>query len=174
MRYLMRSLALVFLTCFSLSSVDLTACGDKYLRLANRLGSGYVAEHPARVLLYRPEGSAVTAAARSLGLHDVLRRAGHNVHAVEREVDLARALTLHRYDIVIADAHAAETLADTLRGSTSRPTLLPVFDKRQSSPELAAARKRLQCLISSREVSYHALAEVDHVMELRKLATAVP
>ena len=154
-----------------LASADLTACGDKYIRLAARLGPGYVAEHPANVLIYMPATSAVPAAARKLGLHDSLERAGHHVYAITRESDLEAALGARRYDIVIADAAAENALASVLRRAPGRPTLLPVYDK-MSAAELKQARREQRCLIASRERAYHAVAEVDHVMQLRGSAAA--
>lgn len=157
----------------ALASVDVAACGDKYLRLAGRLGAGYNAEHRARVLIYMPPDSVVPDAARKLALHASLRQAGHQVHAIERESDLERSLTAHTYDIVIADASAAATLTPKLLRTAGRPSLLPIFHK-QSKNQLADARKQLGCLIASRERAYHAVAEIDHVMELRKTTPVVP
>jgi hypothetical protein len=157
-----------------LASADLTACGDKYIRLAGRLGPGYLAENPANVLLYMPEGSAVPAAARKLGLHDSFKRAGHHVFAITRQSDLDAALNARRYDIVVADAAAAQTLAPVLQRAPGHPTLLPLYDH-MSSAELKQARREQRCLIASRERAYHAVAEIDHVMQLRKTAAnAVP
>lgn len=156
-----------------LPSADLNACGDKYLRLAARLGPAYVAEQPAAVLIYMPAGSAVPDVARRLGLQELLRRHGHRVQAVDREIDLERALARNRYDIVIADGAAAATLTPILLRGAGRPTLVPVFDK-QSHGQMRKAQKTLPCLITSGEVAYHAVAEIDHVMDLRKSATVVP
>jgi len=154
-----------------LASADLTACGDKYIRLAARLGSAYVAEHPANVLIYMPPNSAVPAAARKLGLHDSFKRAGHHVYAITRESELEAALSARRYDVVVADAAAANALAPVLQRASGSPTLLPVYDK-MSAAELKEARREQRCLIASRERSYHAVAEIDHVMQLRRSAAA--
>ncbi len=157
-----------------LASADLTACGDKYIRLAARLGPGYVAEHPANVLIYMPPNSAVPAAARKIGLHDSLKRAGHHVSAITRESDLEAALAARPYDIVVADAASAAALAPVLQRAHGHPTLLPVYD-RMSAAELKNARREQQCLIASRERAYHAVAEIDHVMLLRRTAAnAIP
>ena len=157
-----------------LASADLTACGDKYIRLAARLGPGYVAEHSANVLIFMPPNSAVPSAARKIGLHDSLKRAGHHVSAITRESDLEAALTAGRYDIVVADAASAEALAPMLQRAPGRPTLLPVYD-RMSAAELKKERREQRCLIASRERAYHAVAEIDHVMQLRSTAgNAIP
>jgi hypothetical protein len=172
MRHVLLSLSFAA-TCTMLASVDLAACGDKYLRLAARLGPGYVAEHRATVLIYMPADSVVPAAARRLGLQGSLKRAGHQVHAVDRKADLETALRTRAYDIVIADAAATAEITLTLARATGHPTLVPVFHK-QSQRELDEARKQLHCLIASRERSYHAVAEIDHVMQLRTATTEAP
>jgi hypothetical protein len=158
-------------TCAVLASVDVSACGDKYIRLAARLGPAYVAEHQAIVLIYMPAGSVVPDAARKIGLHDSLKRAGHQVFTVGRDADLDTALRVRRYDIVIADAASAADITTRLQRAAGLPTLVPVFHN-QSERELNEARKQLGCLIASRERSYKAVAEIDHVMQLRKTATA--
>ena len=162
---------LVAAVSMMLASADLTACGDKYIRLAARLGPGYTAENPANVLLYMTPDSGVPAAARKLGLHDSLKRAGHHVYAITQQSELEAALTARRYDIVVADAAAANTLASVLQRAPGRPTLLPVYDK-MSAAELKEARRGQRCLIASRERAYHAVAEIDHVMQLRRSAAA--
>lgn len=155
------------------AGVELGACGDKYIRLAQRLGPAYTAEHAATVLIFMPQGSVVPAAAGKIGLHDSLRRAGHAVYAVTRAADLDAALNVRAYDIVIADAASADALSPRLQRANGRPTLVPVFHT-QSRRELEDARKQRGCLITSRARAYHAVAEIDHVMELRKSAALVP
>ena len=160
-------------TCVAFASVDLSACGDKYIRLAARLGPAYVAEHQATILIYMPAGSVVPDAARKIGLHDSLKRAGHQVFTIGGDSNLDTALRVRRYDIVIADAASVQDITPRLQRAGGQPTLVPVFHN-QSNRELNEARKRLGCLIASRERSYKAVAEIDHVMQLRKTATATP
>lgn len=172
MRY-NRSILLFAAASVMLGPADLSACGDKYIRLAARLGPNYTAEQAAKVLIYMPPDSVVPAAASRIGLHDSLRRAGHRVDAVSRPADLDAALKIRRYDIVIADAAAADTLAPALQAAPGRPSLVPVFHK-QTARQREDARKQLRCLISSEERAYYAVAEIDHVMQLRKTAPFIP
>lgn len=159
--------------CVSLASSDVHACGDKYIRLAARLGPAYIAEHRATVLLYLPPDSAARAAASKIGLKRTLESAGHRVYTIENAADLGSAVSQRAYDIVIADAALTPELTQRLATVRGRPTLLPVFD-RESKRQLAAARKQIGCLISTRERAYYAPAEVDHVMELRRSAAPTP
>lgn len=171
MRKLLLSLSFAAIATM-LASADLIACGDKYIRLAARLGPSYAAENVATVLIYMPAGSVVPAAARKIGLHETLKRAGHTVRAISNEADLEAALAGRRYDIVIADASSAAAIAPVLDRAPGRPSLVPVFHN-QSKRELEQARKDVRCLIASRQPSYYAAAEIDHVMQVRKLATIV-
>lgn len=149
-----------------------TACGDKYIRLAARLGPAYAAQRHAAVLIYMPQGSVVPAAARKLRLQDSLKRAGHRVEAVDREADLETALRTRTYDVVIADAAAAAVLTPALLAAPGRPTMVPVFHNQ--SRELNEARKQSRCLMASSDRAYHAAAEIDHVMELRQARRVAP
>jgi len=171
MRRFVSSLSIAVIV-LAVAGVDLTACGDKYIRLAQRLGPAYAAQQAATVLIYMPQSSVVPAAASKISLHDALRRAGHRVYFVTRESDLDAALGARAYDVVIADAASGDAIAPLLQRAAGRPTLVPVFH-RQSGRELDEARK-LRCLIASRERAYHAVAEIDHVMELRRHATVAP
>ena len=130
----------VAVACVALASAEVTACGDKYLRLAARLGQAYNAEHHAAVLIYMPQGSVVPAAARKLRLQDSLRRAGHRVEAVDGEAELLTALRTRTYDVVIADGATAAAIAPALLTAPGRPTMVPIFHNR--SRELDEARKQ--------------------------------
>jgi hypothetical protein len=164
------AIAVAFVTFAS--GREVSACGDKYIRLAARLGPAYKAAHHAAVLIYMPQDSVVPAAARKLRLQDSLRRAGHRVEAVDRKADFETALRTRTYDVVLADAAAAGALAPTLLAAPGRPTMIPVFHNR--SHELDEARKQSRCLIASNDRVYHAVAEIDHVLELRQAARTIP
>ena len=163
----------IAVSCTLVMSVDLAACGDKYIRLAGRLGPAYPAEHRATVLIFMPPESSVPAAAAKIGLKTTLETAGHRVHTIERDADLETTLSRRTYDVVIADGASAADVKRRLADARGRPTVVPIFHK-ETRREIEAARKRLGCLISSRERAYHAPAEIDHVMELRKAAAVAP
>ena len=152
-----------------LQSIGLEACGDKYLRLASRLGPAYSAAHPAKVLIFMPETSVVPDVAKSLDLHGALRKGGHTVRAVRNERELERALAADRYDIVIADAFSPPSVAAIVQRGTGTPTLVPAFS-RKSQREFERTARMPLCRITAKDVQYHAIAEIDHVMDLRKSA----
>lgn len=153
--------------CVLLAGSDLTACGDKMLRLGSRLGSGQVAAHRASLLIYMPSQSIVPDAAKKLKLQAALRRAGHRVHAVEHAADLEKAVSSGRYDIVIADVATASARPGSR--STS-PSMLPLVPK----PQWAEAERQFGHFIKAGGRIHEALDEVDHVMESRKAARVAP
>ena len=150
---------------------ELAACGDKYLRFANRLGPAYTAEHGATVLIYMPRDSAARKPAGVV--RPALERAGHRVYVVEQPADLETTLTQRTYDVVLAAEDVVPQVQARLGNGMGRPSLVPIVHS-GSKPGIAAKRKQIGCLISTQERSYYAAAEIDHVMELRKAARANP
>lgn len=153
--------------CLLLAGSDLTACGDKMLRLGSRLGGGQVAAHRASLLIYMPSHSIVPEAAKKLKLQSALTRAGHRVHAVEHAADLDKAVSSGRYDIIIADVATAAARAGTPSAS---PSVLPLVAK----PQWAEAERQFGHFIKAGGRVHEALDEVDHVMESRKAARVAP
>lgn len=164
---------LIATICTSLTAVDLSACGDKYLRTASRLGAAYEAEHRATVLIYMPRDSAAARPASRLGLRTTLERAGHHTDAVEGDADLDTTLSRRTYDIVIADHAMVPRISAALGHAHGRPTVVPIFHT-GSKRENDARRKELGCLIWTGERAYYAAAEIDHVMQLRKARRSTP
>src|SRR3954470_18949043 len=79
--------------------VDVSACGDKFLRVgrSGRL-AGYAPLHRASIVIYR------AADARTDDVKEfatVLKRVGHNAVLVDNAADLARVLAGAPYDVVI-------------------------------------------------------------------------
>ena len=72
-----QALLMVVIAFLAAGTGGAEACGDKFLRVGRgaRYQRGYVAIHPACVLLYADPKSSVSAALREL--EPVLKRAGH-------------------------------------------------------------------------------------------------
>src|SRR5262245_64877784 len=82
-------------------SVDLGACGDKFLRVGRsaRL-KGYASIHPATILLYK------MAKPNKKGLKDFetqLKKAGHKLVFVDHGAPLAPVVSRTHFDLIIAD-----------------------------------------------------------------------
>jgi hypothetical protein len=147
------------------ASVDLGACGDKFLRVGRSARfRRYAAVHPAAILIYKPVH------ATRAGIEDLksaLAQAGHRPAAVERGTDLASTLAATHYDLVIADYADAAQIRNNLGTAASMPEILPMLDK-PSKAVAAEAEKQYACLIRLHEMTkFDALAEIDRLMQLR-------
>jgi hypothetical protein len=147
------------------SSVDLGACGDKFLRVGRSSRfRRYAAAYPASILIYKPV-NATPAGIREF--EAVLKRAGHRTVAVDSGTNIPRALAATQYDLIIADYIDANQIRNVLQSASSRPELLPILYKPTKTVE-AEAQKQYACLIKPHTMTkYDALAEIDRLMELK-------
>ena len=150
---------------FAASSVDLGACGDKFLRVGRSARfRRYAAVYPASVLIYTP-GNATPAGIREF--EALLKRAGHRPVVVDSGTSIPRALAAAPYDLVIADYADAGHIKDDLQSASSKPELLPILYKPTKAVE-AEAEKQYVCLIKPHEMTkYDVLAEIDRLMQLK-------
>jgi len=162
----------ILLATAALGTVQLDACGDKFLRMGRsaRL-RGYAAVHPASILILTPARATPSSIKQ---FETLLKRAGHTPRAVPHETDLGLAIANAPYDVVIAafaDTHQVEEL---LRSLTVRPDVLPILHK--PTPEVAAAAAAAyHCKLQPDVMTKHeALAEIDHLMERRLAARGAP
>ena len=153
-------------------SVDLSACGDKFLRIGRSARfRGYAAVHPASILVYKPTNST-PAGVREF--ETMLKRAGHKPVFLENGAGLKQAVAAAKYDVVIADYADAGKIEDEIQSVQARPDLLPILNKPTKAVE-AAAEKAYHCLIKPHAMSkYDALAEIDHLLELRLKGSTQP
>jgi len=162
----------ILLATAAFGTVDLDACGDKFLRMGRsaRLRA-YAAVHPASILILTPARATPSSMKK---FETLLKRAGHSPHAVPHETDLGLAIADAPYDVVIAafaDTHQVEEL---LRSLPVRPEVLPILHK--PTPEIAAAAAAVyHCKLQPDVMTKHeALAEIDHLMERRLAARGAP
>jgi hypothetical protein len=146
-------------------STELGACGDKFLRVGRSARfRRYAAVHPAAILLYKPANSTPAGIKEFEAL---LKRAGHKPRVVDNGADISRVLAAAPYDVVIADYADTGKIKESLRSSPSKPGLLPILYK-PTRDVAAAAEKEYLCLIKPDAMTkYDALAEIDHLMQLR-------
>jgi DNA-binding NtrC family response regulator len=147
-------------------SIDLNACGDKFLRVGRSARfSRYAAVHPARILIYPPLNSTRKGIDE---LKALLKRAGHKPVVLVRTANLAAALTASPYDVVIADYSDADRLKVDLQSAASKAAMLPILNQPTKDIENAAMRQ-YPFLIKPHAMSkYDALAEIDRLMESRR------
>src|SRR5262249_20702717 len=98
-------------------SIDLGACGDKFLRRGRSwCFSRYDAVYPAGILIYPPAGSTRSGIDE---LKALLKRAGHKPVVLERAAIISAALTASSYDVVMADYVDADRLKIDLQSAAS-------------------------------------------------------
>jgi hypothetical protein len=146
-------------------SADLTACGDKFLRIGRSARfRGYAAIHPASILFYKPKNSTPAGIKEFEAL---LKRAGHKSVTVENGARLSQIPGAAEYDVVIADYTDAGKIKEELQSVAPDLGLLPILYK-PTKAVAAQAEKEYHHLIKPDAMSKHeALEEIDHLMELR-------
>jgi CheY-like chemotaxis protein len=161
-----RALIVGVITCLTCASVDLGACGDKFLRVGRSARfRRYAAVHPATILIYSPVHSTHAGIEE---LKTLLKQAGHRPMAIDSGASVARALTAGQYDLVIADYADAVQIRSALESTPSKPEILPILYKPAKALE-EEAEKQYAFLIKPHEMTkYEALAEIDRLMQ-RKL-----
>ena len=121
----------------ALACTDARACGEGTFNMGQGLRyQGYLAPHPATVLVY-DDG-----AANHRALYAGLQKAGHTVTVVGNAGDMSRALHARRFDVVIADLDDAAAMQPEVAAASARTTLLPVVARnRRNAPELRGTFK---------------------------------
>jgi CheY-like chemotaxis protein len=158
-----RALLIGLITALSCASVDLGACGDKFLRVGRSARfRRYAAVHPAAILIYTP---AHATRAGIEELKTLLAQAGHRPEAIASGASLPNALAAARYDLVIADYADAARIRSALGTAASKPEILPILYKPTKAVE-AEAEKQYTCLIKPHAMTkFDALAEIDRLMQ---------
>jgi len=146
-------------------AADLSACGDKFLRIGRSMRYGrYAAAYPASILIYSPRNSVP---ARVTDLAAVLKRAGHTPTVVTQSSELATALASGKFDLVLTGLAQSEDVLRETKAASSRPGVVPVIFEGNKADE-AAAEAISTCRIQlPGQHRNDALAEIDHKMELR-------
>jgi DNA-binding NtrC family response regulator len=151
-------------------SIDLNACGDKFLRVGRSARfRRYAAVHPAAILIYMPRN------ATREGLDELkrlLKRAGHNTLALDRNASVSGALTSSRFDVVIADYLDADRLKNDLQSASSGAALLPILNAPDKAIETEAMRQYAFLITPHKMTKFDALVEIDRLMESRSRSMA--
>ena len=159
-----RAVAVFLSAVVVLATAELDACGDKFLRpgRSSRMRS-YAAMYRASILLY-PSPKANPAVATAW--EKMLKQAGHKSQVV-KDGDLARLLATGKYDLIISDYRDAARIADAFRAMPVAPGIVPVLSN-ASKTVADDVKKTYHHVIDADAMDrYQALAEIDHVMEVR-------
>lgn len=168
---LRRTFAVVILGAFvTLGSVDLGACGDKFLRVGSNRNRGYAAVHRASILIYTP-ANATKGGIKAL--EDLLQRAGHRPRSVKNGTLIAQAFAQAPFDFVIAAYADAGKIKNQLDALPTGPGLLPILHKSTNAIQ-AEAKKHYPFLLMTHAMRIDdALAEIDDLMAQRLKASII-
>jgi len=163
---LRRIFAVVILGAIVVSgTVDLGACGDKFLRIGKSgRHKGYAAAYRASILIYTP---AKVSERGIRDLEDLLKRAGHTPRSVKNGASLERAFADAQFDFVIAAYADAGRIKEQLAALPSRPGLLPVLHNPTKAVEAEAERDYPFLLKTHAMRIDDALEEIDDLMAQR-------
>lgn len=153
-------------SALAVASVDLGACGDKFLRVGRSARfRRYAAVHPAAILIIKP----VHATRAGIDeLKDMLKQAGHRPLAVDNPADVTRALASAQYDLIIADYADTGAIRKELQSAASEAAILPILYKPTKAVEAEADSQYAWMIKPHAMTKYDALAEIDHLMDSRQ------
>ena len=149
-------------------SIDLSACGDKFLRLGRSAKlRRYGAAHPVAILIYSRNSTREGIDA----LKAILKRAGHRPVALTHGASVSAALAASQYDVVIADYVDADRLTNDVRSAASGAALLPILYKPSKAVEIEATRRYAFLIKPHAMNEFDALDEIDRLMESKSRKT---
>ena len=125
-------------TAAILAPASTFACGEGQFNMGQGLRyQGYLAPHPATVLVYADSASGADSEER-LALYRGLEQAGHRVTVVADQVGLSNALASKHYDVVIANFNEVATIDSSVGNAAEKPRMLPVVSRSaRNSPEVS-------------------------------------
>jgi hypothetical protein len=164
----MRSaIAVLILSLLALGPAASEGCGDKFQRVGRgaRFQRGYMALHPACILLYARPQSPIAKALKDL--EPALKRAGHLPLLVDKPEAIGPALKTGHYAVVMTDLGEVATVeAQARAAAVPAPSVLPVLH-RPTAEAMATVEKEDSCGVASPGKQVDVLAEIDGLMERR-------
>lgn len=167
------AITVLILPLLALAPAGSEGCGDKFQRVGRgaRFQRGYVALHPACILLYARPQSPIAKALRDL--EPALKRAGHQPLLVDRPDGLVPALKTGHYAVVMTElADVATIEAQARAAAVPPPSVLPVLH-RPTQETKAGVEKEYNCVVESPGRKVDVLAEIDGLME-RRVKSGLP
>ncbi len=109
------------------------ACGEGLFSMGEGARyHGYLAPRPATILVYGDEDAH---GERQIAVYRGLVQAGHRLAVAHDPDQLSQVLRQHRFDVVIANEDAIDTVREVTATAPSAPRLLPVVERgRGASP----------------------------------------
>ena len=146
------------------ASVDLSACGDKFLRIGrSSRNGGYAAVHPSSILMLVPKAAKPSAVK---DFERQLTKAGHRFQAAATLESLAGAIAAGGVDLILAAGEDVESITPHVVAAPSRPAVLPIAQK-ASRAAIASLEQRYGHVLGLPADRNEALVQIDHVMRSR-------
>lgn len=144
------------------------ACGDKLMFSVGgaRFRQLYARTHPASILAYGRQNSAVPGVVKELEFQPALKQAGYKFYSVEDPTRLDEALKTGKYDLVLVDAPDAEGLEQQVRSAPSMPLVLPVVYK-STKAEARAVELKFHHVLKAPGSPDNYLAALDEALIVR-------
>ena len=151
----------------ALGPIAAFACGDKLMLLIGsaRYQQVYNA-HPASILAFTRQNSAIPEIVSELEHQTVLKRGGHKFYSVDDLSRLDEALKARQYDLVLADVTDADSLAQRLQAAPSKAVVLPVVYN-STKAEAKAVEKKFHCVLKAPGSPSNYLEAIYVAMEVR-------
>jgi DNA-binding NtrC family response regulator len=160
-----RAFVVGLIATLATASVDLGACGDKFLRVGRSARfRRYAAVHPAAILILKPVHSTPAGIEE---LQALLKQAGHRPVAVDSGTNIASVLAAAQYDLVIADYADTGQIKSNLETASAKPAILPILYKPTKAVEAEADKQYAYLIKPHLMTKYDALAEIDRLMQLK-------
>jgi hypothetical protein len=149
------------------SSVDVSACGDKFLIVGRgtRFQRASVARMSAAILVYANPATNMTKALANVPVESVLRKAGYKPTVVTSNNEFESALGRGGWDLVVVDLAEGPQVIGRMRAADG-PAVLPVAYN-PSSNDLANARKQFTRVLKSPTKSQPFLDAIDEALAAR-------
>jgi len=122
--------------------------------------------HPAAILAYVPQSSALSDVVRDIESQSAAKHVGHKVRAVVNSAQLEEALQSERYDVLLTEAVVADDIQQRARLSPSMPVVLPVVFK-STRAEANAIEKSFHCLMKAPASPNNYMTAIDEAMALK-------
>ena len=129
----------LFASALLVAPTPTRACGEGQFNMGQGLRyQGYLAPHPATVLVYADSASGADSEDRQ-ALYRGLEKAGHRITIVTDPAGVSRALASKHFDVVIANFNEVAAVESTVANAAEKPLMLPVVARSErNSPALSS------------------------------------
>jgi hypothetical protein len=155
---------LLALTAAASAYTNVSACGDKFLRVGRSARfRGYASVHPSSILVYAPRWTRRGVA----DFEKMLKRGGHSPVTVTTAGAMSQAFAAGKYDVVITAFTDVDDVKRELDSMMSTPAILPLLYNATKAQTTAAAATYRHVLKPDTMTPLQALEEIDRLVDLK-------